>query len=172
MALLLPYGGKAPRVDPTAWLAPNATLIGDVEIGPESSVWFGCVLRGDVGAIRVGARSNLQDLSCVHATIDLSTTDVGDDVTVGHGVILHGCRVRDRVLVGMGAIVLDLADIGEGSVIGAGALVTSRVVVPPRKLVLGRPGKVMRDVTAAEGRLGLDGARHYVDAARRYATSS
>lgn len=172
MALLLPYDGKLPRVAASAWIAPNATLIGDVEIGPESSVWFGCVLRGDVGPIKIGSRTNIQDLSCIHATFGVSATEVGDDVTVGHGVILHGCRVKSRALVGMGAIVLDLAEVGEEAVVGAGALVTARTIVPARKMALGRPAKVTRDVTDDEARLGIEGARHYVASARRYATSS
>ncbi|MCC6646206.1 MAG: gamma carbonic anhydrase family protein [Polyangiaceae bacterium] len=168
MALLYPYEGRIPRVHPSAWLADNAVLIGDVEIGPEASVWFGCTLRGDVGAIRVGARSNVQDGTVVHATFGVSFTEIGAEVTVGHAVVLHGCVVRDRALIGMGAIVLDQADIGAQSVVGAGALVTARTQVAPRKMVLGRPARVVRDVTEAEARLGVDGADHYVAEAARY----
>ena len=168
MALLYPYEGKTPRIHPTAWVADNAVVIGDVDIGPEASVWFGCTLRGDVGGIRVGARTNIQDGTVVHATFGVSSTDVGEDVTVGHAVVLHGCFVRDRALIGMGAIVLDQADIGAESVVGAGSLVTARTIVPPRKMVLGRPAKITRDVTEAEAKLGLEGAVHYVESARRY----
>jgi gamma-carbonic anhydrase len=168
MPLLVPYQGKLPRIAKSAFIAENATLIGDVEIGEEASVWFGCVLRGDVGPIRVGDRSNIQDLSCIHATFGLSATTVGKDVTVGHGVILHGCTIEDEVLVGMGSIVLDNAVVGRRSVIAAGALVTPRTVVPPGQMVMGRPGKIVRAVTEAEAAMGIDGARHYVENARRY----
>lgn len=168
MPLLLPFGGKSPRISATAWVADNATLVGDVELADDASVWFGCVLRADVGAIRVGARSNIQDLSCVHLTEGLSETIVGEDVTVGHGVILHGCTVHDRALIGMGSVLLDGVVIGAGSVVGAGALVTPRTIIPPGKLVLGSPARVVRDVTPEEAALGIGGAAHYVTSARRY----
>lgn len=168
MALLYAYEGKIPQVHPTAFIADNAVLIGDVEVGPEASVWFGCVLRGDVGAIRIGARSNVQDLTCVHMTDGLSQTIVGEDVTVGHSVVLHGCTVRDRALVGMGSVLLDNAELGEGSVLGAGSLLTPRVIIPAGMLALGRPAKAVRPVNDAEARLGIDGAVHYVRHAAHY----
>jgi gamma-carbonic anhydrase len=168
MALVLPFGGASPRFGRDVFLAPNATLIGDVELGDEASVWFGAVLRGDIGPIRVGARTNVQDLACLHLTDGVSTTTIGADVTIGHGAILHGCTVGDRCLIGMGSIVLDNAVIGEGSVIAAGALVPPRMVVPPRSLVRGSPAKVIREVTDEEGMLGLVGAAHYVENARKY----
>lgn len=160
--------GKMPRIAASAYVADNATLLGDVELMDEASVWFGCVLRGDDGSIRIGARSNIQDMSCIHLTSGVSNTIVGEDVTVGHGVILHGCTIGDRVLVGMGSILLDNVVVGAGSVIGAGSLLTPRTVIPAGKLVLGRPGKVIRDVTPAEAMMGIDGARHYVENARAY----
>jgi gamma-carbonic anhydrase len=168
MPLILSLDGHTPRIAPSAFIAENATIIGDVEIGEEASVWFGCVLRADVGKIRIGARSNLQDLTCVHLTHGLSETIVGEDVTVGHGVILHGCAVGDRALVGMGSVLLDNSVLGEGSVLGAGSLLTPRTVIPPGHLAHGRPARVQRPVTEAEARLGPDGARHYVENARRY----
>jgi carbonic anhydrase/acetyltransferase-like protein (isoleucine patch superfamily) len=168
MALVLPFGGHTPRIGRGVFLAPNATIIGDVEIDDEASIWFGAVLRGDIGAIRIGPRTNVQDLACVHLTEGLSRTVVGADVTVGHGAILHGCTIGDRCLVGMGSVILDNARIGEGSVVGAGAVVTARTVVPPRSLVLGTPARVVREVNEAEGRLGIDGARGYVENARRF----
>lgn len=168
MALVLPYDGFSPRFGANVFLAPNATLIGDVVLGDEASVWFGAVIRGDIGAIRVGARTNVQDLACLHLTDGISTTNIGADVTIGHGAILHGCTVEDGCLIGMGSIVLDNAVIGAGSVVAAGALVPPRMVVPPRSLVKGSPAKVVRAVTEAEGRLGVDGARHYVESARKY----
>ena len=168
MPLILPFNGKHPRIAPSAYIAPNATLIGDVEIGEEASVWFGCVLRADVGSIRLGARSNIQDNSCVHLTEGMSSTTVGEEVTVGHGVILHGCTVGDRALIGMGSILLDLSEVGAGSVLGAGSLLTPRTVIPPGQLAHGRPARVQRPVNATEARLGIGGARHYIEVSRRY----
>lgn len=167
----LAFDGKSPRVPRSAFVAPNATLIGDVELGEEASVWFGCVLRADVGTIRIGARTNVQDLSMAHMTEGLSNLDIGSDVTVGHGAILHGCRVEDGCLVGMGAILLDNAVIGAGSLVGAGALVAPRMIVPPGSLVLGNPAKVIRPTTARERKMIEDGGAHYVAAGRRYAAT-
>ncbi len=168
MALILPYGGFTPRLGRDVFVAPNATLIGDVELGDEASVWFSAVLRGDIGSIRVGARTNVQDLACLHLTDGVSVTIIGEDVTIGHGAILHGCTIGDRCLIGMGSVILDNAVIGEGSLVAAGTLVPPRMVVPPRSLVRGRPAKVLREVTEGEGRLGIDGAVHYVAHARTY----
>jgi carbonic anhydrase/acetyltransferase-like protein (isoleucine patch superfamily) len=168
MALILPFGGHTPRIGRDVFLAPNATLIGDVEIADGASIWFGAVLRGDIGSIRVGARTNVQDLACIHLTDGISQTILGADVTVGHGAILHGCIVGDRCLIGMGSVILDNARVGEGSVVAAGAVVTARTVIPPRSLVRGTPARVIREVTAAEGALGADGAAHYLDVARRF----
>jgi len=167
-ALVLPWQGVSPRLAEDVFVAPNATVIGDVELAPGASVWFGAVLRGDIGPIRVGARSNVQDLACIHLTEGLSSTEIGADVTIGHGAILHGCKVGDGCLIGMGAVVLDNAEIGAGSVIAAGSVVPPRRRVPPGSMVMGNPGKVVREVTAEEARLGRDGAAHYVENARRF----
>lgn len=134
-----------PAIDPTAFVAPSADVIGDVTIGEDSSVWYGCVLRGDIAPIVVGTRSNLQDLTLVHVDRD-APTRIGDRVGVGHRAIIHGCEIEDDVLVGMGAIVLSHSRIGAGSVIAAGALVTERTVIPPGSLVVGMPGRVVREV--------------------------
>lgn len=168
MALILPFGDKRPRIGRDVFLAPNATIIGDVEIADEASVWFGAVLRGDVGPIRIGPRSNVQDLACIHMTGGVSVTELGADVTVGHGVILHGCSIGDRCLVGMGSVVMDNVRIGEGSVIAAGSVVSPKSEFPARSLIRGTPARLVREVTAQEGALGIDGAEHYVEAARRY----
>lgn len=168
MALIYPFGEHVPRVGDRVFLAPNATLIGDVELDDNASVWFGAVLRGDIGSIRVGARSNIQDLACVHLTEGLSKAIIGADVTVGHGAIIHGAIVGDRCLIGMGSVLLDNAVIGEGSVVAAGSVVTPRTVVPPRSLVRGAPAKVIREVTPDEAKLGVTGADHYVAGARRF----
>lgn len=168
MALILSFGDKRPRIGRHVFLAPNATIIGDVEIADEASIWFGAVLRGDVGPIRIGARTNVQDLVCIHMTGGVSVTQLGADVTVGHGAILHGCQVGDRCLIGMGSILLDNAEIGEGSVVAAGSLVAARGQFPPRSLIRGRPARIIREVNESEGALGIDGAAHYLEAARRY----
>jgi carbonic anhydrase/acetyltransferase-like protein (isoleucine patch superfamily) len=165
---LCAFGGVLPTLGRDVFLAPTATLIGKVLIGDESSVWFGAVLRGDVGTITVGARTNIQDLGILHMTGGISDCRVGDDVTVGHGVVLHGCEVGDRCLVGIGSILLDNVRVGEECVIGAGSLLTASTVIPPRSLVLGRPAKVVRAVTEEERQLGIAGARRYVELVREY----
>jgi carbonic anhydrase/acetyltransferase-like protein (isoleucine patch superfamily) len=168
MALILPFGDKRPRIGRDVFLAPNATIIGDVEIADEASIWFGAVLRGDVGPIRIGPRTNVQDNCVIHMTGGVSGTRLGADITVGHGALLHGCVVGDRCLIGMGSILLDNADIGEGSVVSAGSLVAARTQWPARSLMRGRPARLVREVNASEGALGIDGADHYLEAARRY----
>ncbi len=150
MPVILRYEGKAPRIAPSAWVAEGAVVAGDVELGEESSVWFGSVVRGDVNHVRVGARTNIQDQSVVHVTGGTHPTVIGDDVTIGHRAVLHGCTVHDRCLVGIGAIVLDGAVVGPDAMVGAGALVPPGMVVPPGKLVLGAPAKVKRDLTVEE----------------------
>jgi carbonic anhydrase/acetyltransferase-like protein (isoleucine patch superfamily) len=148
--MIHPYRDKWPRVHETAFVAPSADLIGDVEIGAQASVWFQCVLRGDVGSIRIGARSNVQDQSVIHSTRGFSTVEIGEDVTIGHRVTLHGCKINDRVLVGMGAIILDKVEIGSDSIVGAGSLVLKDVKIPGGSLVMGSPAKVVRSLTEEE----------------------
>jgi carbonic anhydrase/acetyltransferase-like protein (isoleucine patch superfamily) len=168
VALVLPIDDIWPLLGRDVFVAPNATLIGDVELGDEASVWFGAVIRADIGPIRVGPRTNIQDLSCLHLTGEVSTTTIGADVTVGHNAILHGCSVGDGCLVGMGSIILDNAEIGAESLIAAGALVTPRTIIPPRSLVRGSPGKVVRQVTDEEVETIRAGSAHYVANARRF----
>ena len=165
---LEPYRGTRPTVDPTAYVHPAATVIGDVVLGPEASVWPGAVLRGDDGAIRIGARTSIQDGSVVHTTTGLSTTTVGERVTVGHGVILHGCTVEDECLIGMGAILLDNCVIGRGSLVGAGALVTQGKKIPPGSLVLGNPAKVVRPCGERERAMIDQGWREYLERGAEY----
>lgn len=149
-ALILPYRGRRPRLSESAWVAPGASVIGDVELGDEVSVWYGCVLRGDVHHIRIGARTNIQDLSVLHVTRDRFATEVGAEVTIGHRAVVHGCRVGDGALVGIGAVVLDGAVIGEEALVGAGAVVPPGAVVPDRTLVLGTPARPTRELSAEE----------------------
>ena len=162
------YGAHEPVVHPEAYVHEDATVIGRVELGASTSVWPGAVLRGDDGAIRIGSQTSIQDGSVVHMTEGLSEVSVGDRVTVGHRVILHGCRVEDECLIGMGAIVLDNAVIGRGSLVGAGALVTANTQVPPGSVVLGMPAKVVRPVGEAERSMIETGWQEYTKRAAEY----
>jgi carbonic anhydrase/acetyltransferase-like protein (isoleucine patch superfamily) len=166
--MLRAYRGRVPTVHPTAFVDESAQVIGDVEIGSDSSLWMQVVVRGDVNAIRIGQRSNLQDGTIVHVMHETHPTVIGDDVTVGHGAIVHGCTIGDRVLIGMGAIVLNGARIGEDSVVAAGTLVAERTVIPPRSLVMGSPGRVRRSLTVEEVASILTYAESYVRYKRDY----
>lgn len=162
------FQGVKPTIAPTAFIEDTAIVIGDVVIGEDSSVWFQAVVRGDVHSIRIGARTNIQDLSMLHVTHDTHPLVIGDDVTVGHRVVLHGCTIGNRVLVGMGAIIMDGAVIGEDCVVGAGALVTEGTRVPPKSLILGAPAKVKRAVTDQELAWIKQSAENYVMYSRQY----
>jgi carbonic anhydrase/acetyltransferase-like protein (isoleucine patch superfamily) len=161
------YLDSSPRIHPTAFTAANATVIGDVTLGEESSVWFQCVLRADIHRIVIGPRSNIQDGAVVHLADDFGT-EVGELVTVGHKAILHACKIADEVLVGMGAIVLDGAEIGARSIVGAGAIVTGGKVFPPGSLILGTPAKVVRALTLEEQSGIRTWADRYVTLSREY----
>jgi len=150
MALIIPHHGLTPTVPDTAWLAPTATVIGDVVLGEHASLWFNVVARGDVNYIRIGDRSNIQDNSTIHVSVDTWPTIIGNDVIAGHNVLLHGCTVRDRVLIGMGSVLMDGVEVGEESIVGAGSLVSPHTRIPPRSLALGRPARVVRRVTDEE----------------------
>jgi carbonic anhydrase/acetyltransferase-like protein (isoleucine patch superfamily) len=139
-----------PRVHPSAFIDDSAQVIGDVEIGEESGVWMCAVVRGDVHSIRVGRRSNIQDGTIVHAMTGTHPTTIGDNVTIGHGAIIHGCTVENQCLIGMGAILLNGAHVGTGCIVAAGALIVENMNVPPKSLVMGSPGKVKRLLTHAE----------------------
>jgi carbonic anhydrase/acetyltransferase-like protein (isoleucine patch superfamily) len=167
---LYEYCGIRPVLGNDVFLADSATVIGDVVLGDQASVWYSVVIRGDVFPIRIGARTNIQDGTVIHITNGKSATTIGDDVTVGHMALLHGCTVKDRTLIGMGAVVLDDAVVGEESIVAAGALVPPRMVVPPRSLVMGRPAKVARALTEKDGVWGLDAAKLYVEYARTFMT--
>lgn len=144
------YKGIGPKIAETAFIEESAHIIGDVHIGEHSSIWFGCVLRGDVYHIRIGNNTNIQDGTVIHVTSGRYPTIIGDSVTVGHRAVLHGCTVHDRSLVGIGSILLDDVVVGEESFIAAGSLVTPGTIIPPRSLVLGAPAKVRRQVTDEE----------------------
>lgn len=142
-----PYQGKWPQIAESAYVDPSSVIIGDVVLGEDASVWPMCVVRGDVHYIRIGARTNIQDGSILHVMKNEYPLVLGDDVTVGHAVMLHGCVIESRVLVGMRATILNGAVVGTGSIIAAGTLITERTVIPPGSLVMGSPGKVKRELT-------------------------
>ena len=151
----------------SAWIAPTATVVGDVHLGEQSSVWFGAVIRGDCESVSIGPRTNVQDLACLHADPGLPCV-VGANVTIGHAAIVHGATVEDDCLIGIRATVLNGARIGKGSLIGAAALVTENAVIPPNSLVLGVPGKVVRQLTPADVERIVRGSQHYVEAAAAF----
>ena len=148
--MLRPHRGRLPLVHPTAYIDDSAQIIGDVEIGEESSVWMCAVVRGDVNRIRIGRRSNVQDGTVVHVMRDTHETTIGSEVTIGHGGLIHGCTIEDRCLIGMGAILLNGARIGTESIIAAGTLVVEGMQIPARSLVMGSPARVKRPLTERE----------------------
>jgi carbonic anhydrase/acetyltransferase-like protein (isoleucine patch superfamily) len=162
------FQGILPVVPKSVYVEDTAVVIGDVVMGEDCSIWFHAVVRGDVNYIRIGARTNVQDLCMLHVTHDTHPLIIGSDVTIGHNVVLHGCTVKDRVLIGMGAIIMDGAVIGEDCVVGAGALVTEDTVVPPRSLILGSPAKVKRPVSRQELTWIMESAQNYITYAGQY----
>ncbi|HEV8117258.1 MAG TPA: gamma carbonic anhydrase family protein [Thermoanaerobaculia bacterium] len=168
MALLKEYGGRKPRIGERVYLAETAAIIGDVILGDDVSVWYNSVLRGDCHSIRVGARSNIQDNCAIHVTQDKYPTTLEEEVTLGHGAIVHGAVIRRGALIGIRATVLDGAEVGQSAFIGAGALVTPRTVVPPRTLWLGSPAKQVRELSAAEVEDLKHFHLHYLDYKKEY----
>ena len=162
-----PYRGKMPKVAPDAWVAPSADLIGDVTLERGASVWFNVTVRADMAPVRIGEGSNVQD-NCVIHTDAGEPTILGRDVTLGHGAIVHSSIVGDNVLIGMGAVLVGGNRIGDGTIVGAGAVLPAGMEVPPRKLVVGVPAKVVRDAVPADERWTVDAARHYVELSREY----
>lgn len=161
--IILPYRGKEPVIDPSAYVAPGAVVVGDVVLGAQSSIWFGCVVRGDVHSIRIGERTNIQDGSVVHVTRDRACVTMGADVTIAHSATVHGCTIHDRVLVGMSATILDGAVVGPDSIVGAGCLVPPGFEVPTGSLVTGVPARIRRELTEDERRHILWYADNYVN---------
>ena len=159
--------GEAPRVDPTAWIADSAEVMGNVHLGPDASVWFGCVLRGDTESMHIGEGSNIQDLSVLHADFG-QPLHIGRHVTVGHKVMLHGCTIGDESLIGIGAVVLNGARIGKNCLVGAGSLVTEGKEFPDGSMILGSPARVVRSLTPEQIEGLRRSAEHYIDNARRH----
>ncbi|MDE0405153.1 MAG: gamma carbonic anhydrase family protein [Nitrospira sp.] len=164
------YKGVTPTIADSAFIEDTAVIVGDVVIEADSSVWFHSVVRGDVNYIRIGRRTNVQDLSLLHVTHDTYPLILGDDVTVGHHVVLHGCTVQNRVLVGMGAVLMDGVVVGDDCIIGAGGLVTEHTRIPPGSLVIGAPARVTRPLREAELAWLKESAQNYVRYARDYMT--
>jgi carbonic anhydrase/acetyltransferase-like protein (isoleucine patch superfamily) len=160
--MLRAYRGTVPTVHETAYIDESAQVIGDVVIGEASSIWMLVVIRGDVHRIRIGKRTNVQDGTVIHVMRDTHATHIGDDVTIGHGAIVHGCTIEDRCLIGMGAVLLNGATVGHDSIVAAGTLLVEEAQIPPRSLVMGSPGKVRRSLTDAEVASILDYANRYV----------
>jgi len=168
--MLLKFKQWFPKIGEKSWVAPSADVIGNVTIGKDSSIWFGTVIRGDVHKIEIGDRTSIQDLSMVHVThyknedmSDGNPTIIGDDVTIGHKVMLHGCTIENGCLIGMSATILDGAVIGEGSIVGAHSLVTSNKVFPPHSLIMGSPAKVVKTLSEEEVQNLIEHAGRYVE---------
>jgi len=162
------FQNKQPQLGEDVYVSENAKVIGDVTLGDEVNIWFGAVLRGDMHYIKIGNRTNIQDNSVVHVTTRVSPTNIGSGVTVGHGAIIHGCTIEDDCLIGMGAILMDDAIIGAGSLIGAGALIPPNMKIPKNSLVVGSPGKVVRQVKDFEREMILERPQEYIDLASIY----
>ncbi len=163
MGSLIRYKGKQPQVGERVFLAEGACLVGDVSIGDDSSVFYNAVLRGDLAEIKIGKRTNIQDNVCIHVSMGVGVS-IGDEVTVGHGAVLHGCTIEDNVLVGMGAVIMDGALVMKNCIIGAGALVTAGKNFPEGSLVMGSPAQIIRPLTTDEIKKVKTGVEHYLDA--------
>ena len=172
---ILPFGGKSPRVDPAAFVAPGARLVGDVEIGAEASIWYNCVVRGDVNRIRIGARSNVQDGTVIHCDSPKAgepeghPTIIGEEVLIGHLAMVHGCILHDRAFVGLGAIVMDGCVIESDAMLAAGAMLTPGRRIPSGQLWAGRPAKYVRNLTTDEIAGMRAGVAHYVALGKAHA---
>jgi carbonic anhydrase/acetyltransferase-like protein (isoleucine patch superfamily) len=169
--MIIEYRGKRPKIAPSAFVAPTAVLIGDVEVGPESSIWFGAVLRGDNGPIRVGARTSIQDNAVVHVSEEGGTL-IGDDVTVGHSAVMEDCRIERYALIGSNATLLNGCTIGEGALIGAGSVVAQRATIPPRTLAAGAPASVKKALEGESATWVEISADEYVKLSRSYLAQS
>ncbi len=169
MAFIIPVRGFTPKMGRDCFIAPTATLVGDVTIGDECSVWFNTVLRGDVNTITIGDRVNIQDGSVLHTLYEKSTIEIGNDVSIGHNVTLHGCKIHDFALIGMGATVMDDAVVGEGALVAAGSVVLSRTQIGPHEMWAGAPAKFVKKVDPDQAReLNQKIARNYLMYSRWY----
>jgi carbonic anhydrase/acetyltransferase-like protein (isoleucine patch superfamily) len=165
---LLPFKNKVPKINSDCFIAPNSVIIGDVEIGSRTSIWFGTVLRGDVFHIRVGFNTNIQDNSVVHVTTNKYPTIIGNNVTIGHAVTLHGCSINDNSLVGIGSVVMDECELGEWSIIAAGSVVKPNTKIPSGKLWGGLPAKEIRDINNKEREWIIELSNNYLELSKQY----
>jgi carbonic anhydrase/acetyltransferase-like protein (isoleucine patch superfamily) len=165
--MIYSFYGHQPKLDPTVYIAPGVQLIGNITIGAESSVWFNSILRGDNAPITIGEKTNIQDGCTLHVNPNQPVI-IGNEVSVGHNVILHGCTVNNGALIGMGAIILDAVEIGEQALIAAGSLIPGGKKIPPRTLVMGNPGKVVRELTEKDLEMLNHTYQHYVKQSKRY----
>jgi gamma-carbonic anhydrase len=163
-----PFQDKHPIIHETAYVAPGVVIIGDVEIGEDASVWFGSVVRGDVNYIRIGARTNIQDLTVIHVSSNTHPTILENEITVGHRVVLHGCHIESGCLIGIGAILMDGVRVGRQSLVAAGSLLTPGTIIPPRSLVIGSPARVKRELTDDELAYLLQSWRNYTELKKHY----
>jgi carbonic anhydrase/acetyltransferase-like protein (isoleucine patch superfamily) len=170
MPLILPFAGKLPQIAPDAFIADNATIIGDVTIGSGASIWFGCVLRGDTNYIRVGARTNIQDGTVVHVAREGRGTEIGDNVMIGHMAMIHACTIKDGAMIGMTACIMDDAVVETGGMVAAGAFISPRKVVGSGEIWAGRPAKFWRMMSDQDRHYLLSGVDHYFELGREYRT--
>ncbi|NOX16538.1 MAG: gamma carbonic anhydrase family protein [Epsilonproteobacteria bacterium] len=173
--MLMPYLGVHPKIEKNVFIASSADIIGDVLVGADSSVWFGCVIRGDINSIHIGKNTNIQDLSMIHVDhytkkdkSDGHPTYIGDNVTIGHKVMLHGCIIGDACLIGMSSTILDGAIVGQESIVGAGSLVTKNKIFPPRSLIMGSPAKLIRELNDDEVESLYQSAKNYIEYKNKY----
>ncbi|GBF49778.1 carbonic anhydrase/acetyltransferase [Leptospira ryugenii] len=166
--MIYPFQGKTPLIADSAWIAPSADILGDVSIGEESSIWFQCVLRGDVNYIRIGKHVNIQDHTLVHVSRNLYPVLIGDYVSIGHSAVIHACTLKDHSFVGMGATVMDDVELGEWSFVGAGALVPPGKKIPPGVLLMGSPAKIVRDISDKEREIITRTSENYVKYKENY----
>ena len=166
------FNNHNPQIGENVYISENAVVIGNVNIGDHVNIWFGSTIRGDVHFIKIGDRTNIQDNSVVHVTENQSPTTIGSGVTVGHGSIIHGCKIENDCLIGMGAIIMDDALVGEGSLIGAGSLIPPKMQIPKNSLVIGSPGKIVREVSKDERKMILERSQEYIDLASIYINES
>jgi carbonic anhydrase/acetyltransferase-like protein (isoleucine patch superfamily) len=167
--IILPYNGIMPIIHPDAFIAPGVVVAGDVHIGKDSNVWFGCVIRGDTNHIRIGESTNIQDGTIIHTTRQIGPTHIGSGITIGHRALLHACTLEDGCFIGMGATILDHAVVQSGAMVAAGALVTPKKTVPTGELWAGNPAKLFRPMTQGESDFISESAAHYVGLSKKYA---
>ncbi len=166
--MILPYNGRSPVIDNSCFLAPDSVVIGDVTIGPGSSIWFKSVVRGDINYIKIGSFTNIQDGCIVHVTANTGPTEIGDKVTVGHGAVIHGCRIGRGSLIGMGSVIMDGAVIGEGSLVAAGSIVKQGMDIPANSMVAGNPAVIKRKLSQDESLVFLKWAEDYWEYSKGY----